>query len=427
MDAQQRRLDRLKPLIGRFLAETGAGFGIELWDGTVLPDGAAGGPRIAIADEGAFAALLKRPGLETVIGLHARGRLDLRGGDFFDLAPHLAGLRAGRALKTIGPFALARGALPFLRVPGGLDAAPGALAEGGTPDRNRRNIAFHYDVSNAFYALFLDPELVYSCAYFPDWDADIATAQIAKLDHICRKLRLRPGEDFLDVGCGWGALVCHAAERYGVRAHGITLSTEQLAHAAARVAERGLSDRVSLSLADWTTLDGRFDKIASVGMFEHVGIDNHPAYFRRIRSLLAPRGLYLHHAITRPGKLSERKFRRMRPEYKAIIRHIFPGAELDHIGLTARHLEACGFEVHDVEGLREHYARTTELWCRRLTARREEAVALVGEERTRLWIAYLAGVSLGFARGTINLFQTLASARAKGPSGLPPTRADLYR
>jgi cyclopropane-fatty-acyl-phospholipid synthase len=220
---------------------------------------------------------------------------------------------------------------------GGSHAFQGAQA--ARPEQGRDDkalVQFHYDLSNAFYALFLDPEMVYSCAYFPDWEVDLATAQRAKLEHVCRKLRLKPGETLLDIGCGWGGLVCHAAQHHGVRAHGVTLSEAQLELAKRRIAERGLSDRVTVELKDFRVLDGQFDKIASVGMYEHVGLDNRDAYFGQIRDLLRPRGVYLHHAITRPMKRTEKDFRRKRPEYAAIVDFIFPGSELDHVGGTSR-------------------------------------------------------------------------------------------
>ena len=205
----------------------------------------------------------------------------------------------------------------------------------------------------------------------------------------------------------------------------MTLSEAQYAFVRDRVADFGLQDRVTVELKHYRDLTGEYDRIASIGMFEHVGED-HPAYFRKMRSLLRPRGIMLHHAITRPAKRSDRAFRRKRPEYAAIVKYIFPGSVLDHIGNTVAALERHGFEVHDVEGWREHYARTTRLWCERLYANREAAEREVGPAKTRLWLLYLAGVSLGFERGTIGIFQTVATRKTRGASGLPLTRADLY-
>jgi len=230
----------------------------------------------------------------------------------------------------------------------------------------------------------------------------------------------------LDIGCGWGALICYAAEQYGVTATGVTLSEEQAVLARKRIKARGLDGKVSVELKDFRAMDGEFDKISSIGMFEHVGLDHHDDYYRAVHRLLRPRGIYLHHAITRRGKKNLRNFRRKRTEYKALVRYIFPGGEVDHIGWTQTNLEANGFEVHDVEGWREHYARTTRLWAENLMVARDQAIAEVGAQKYRLWLAYLCGVSLGFERGSINIFQTVATRRTKGASGLPPTREDLY-
>jgi cyclopropane-fatty-acyl-phospholipid synthase len=207
----------------------------------------------------------------------------------------------------------------------------------------------------------------------------------------------------------------------------VTLSEAQRDFALAKIKRLGLEDRVTVELKDFRALDGSFDKIASIGMFEHVGIDNHTAYFRKMRALLRPRGLLLNHAIARPAKKDDKTFRKQNPQYRAITTYIFPGGELDHIGMSLGNLERNGFEVHDVEAWREHYARTCRLWCERLYARREEAEKEVGAAKLRIWLLYLAGCSLAFERGAVNIFQTLASRKARGPSGLPPTRADLYR
>src|ERR1700748_3198828 len=306
----------------------------------------------------------------------------------------------------------------------------GNAAQDGSEATNKKNVHYHYDLSNRFYELFLDPEMVYSCAYFKDWDNDLATAQADKLDMICRKRRLKPGETFLDIGCGWGALVCHAATHYGVRAHGVTLAEEQLAYAREKVVRLGLEDKVTLELRDYSLLDGGYDKIASIGMFEHVGIANHATYFETINRLLKPGGLYLHHAIALRSKSFER-FRRSRGREAAaataIGRYIFPGGELDHVGMSVGNLEMHNFEVDDVEAWREQHMHTTRRWHDRLAANIERAERQVGREKTRLWIAYLAVVSIAFMQGTVGIFQTLASRRVRGPSGLPPTRADLYR
>ncbi|WP_271199763.1 SAM-dependent methyltransferase [Methylopila turkensis] len=432
MTAADRRLALARDIAAAVAPLLGPHLALKLWDGSTAP--ANVGPDqllVRFSDEGTLAALAKSPKLDTLVRLHALGRIDLENGDLFDLAERRPSVRGRDLLRAVGPLRLARGAAAFLKVPagdlklpgeGGPNAAPG---RSGDPDDNQKNIAHHYDVSNAFYRLFLDRRLIYSCAYFQDWNDDLDTAQEAKLDLVCRKLRLKPGETFLDVGCGWGALVCHAAERYGVTAHGVTLSREQLAGAQAMIEERGLQGRVTVALADWTTVAGSFDKIASVGMFEHVGLKNADAYYRGVRRLLKPGGLYLHHAITRRAKPGDD--RKLRPEAKAIMRHVFPGAELDHIGSTLSGLERAGFEVQDTEALRRHYARTTALWCRRLQANRAAAEAEVGEVRTRMWIAYLAGVSLAFARGSIGVCQTLASSRTKsGSVALPATRGDVY-
>lgn len=420
------RLEAMRRLLAHVRETLDLDFGFELWDGSTVPaDLAPDALRLALTHEGAPTRLLRRPGLATLIDLHAAGFIDLRGGTLFDLAERRPKVRT-RAIRGCLDKRLILKTLPRFLFGPSLPPYPSFTGAGGTGGSGQKDIAFHYDVSNDFYRLFLDPEMVYTCAYFRDWQTDLATAQRDKLDMICKKLRLKPGERLLDIGSGWGALICHAAEHYGVTALGVTLSQEQLELSRTRIAERGLADRVRVELQDYRALEGQFDKISSIGMFEHVGIDNHDAYFSTIHRLLVDRGLYLHHAITRPGKADLKRFRRKRREYAAVIRYIFPGAELDHIGWTATQLEAHGFEVHDVEGWREHYARTTELWARNLVAHRAEAEAIAGAAKTRLWILYLAGVSLGFRNGSINIFQTLASKRRRGPSGLPPTREDLY-
>jgi cyclopropane-fatty-acyl-phospholipid synthase len=431
--AEDRRLAALRRFAAHVAEVAPMDLSVRLWDGglVALAPAARSDLVLAIATPAALTRLVRRPRLTTVVELIAEGAVDLEGGTLLDLSARLGGGSTRGIAKRLSKLLAARTLLPFLFGPGsGGDghayggAQEARLAQGRD---DKALVQFHYDLSNDFYALFLDPEMVYSCAYFPDWEADIATAQKAKLEMICRKLRLKPGETMLDIGCGWGGLVCHAAQHHGVRAHGVTLSQAQHDFAVEKVKRLSLQDRVTIELRDFRELSGvEFDKIASIGMFEHVGLANRAGYFQQIRALLRPRGLYLHHAITRPMKKTERDFRRKRPEYSAIINYVFPGSELDHVGGTVDALEAGGFEVHDVEGWREHYGRTCRLWTERLFANRAAAEAEVGAARTQLWLLYLAGVCLGFERGTIGIFQTVATKRARGASGMPPTRGDLY-
>jgi cyclopropane-fatty-acyl-phospholipid synthase len=245
---------------------------------------------------------------------------------------------------------------------------------------------------------------------------------------ICRKLQLKPGERYLDIGCGWGALICHAAKHYGVKAHGITLSKEQLAFTQQRIVAQGLQDRVTAELVDYQNLQGTFDKISSVGMVEHVGIDNMHGYMTKVRSLLRDRGLFLNHGITRPAKMSEKKFRHMSAERRLLARYIFPGGELDHLGHMIQCMEASGFDVQDVEGWRDHYSMTCRHWVQRLEANRDEAIRLVGVEKFRMWTLYLTGCVFALGDGGARIYQTVATHQGKrGLSGMPCTREHLYR
>ncbi|MBR0653097.1 class I SAM-dependent methyltransferase [Roseomonas terrae] len=431
--AEDRRLASLQRFAAHVAEVAPIDLSLRLWDGALvaLAPAARSDLVVSIATPAALTRLVRRPRLTTVVELIAEGAVDLEGGTLLDLSARLGGGSTRGMAKKLNKVLAAKTLLPFAFGPGSGGAGH---AYGGSQQAklaagrdDKALVQFHYDLSNDFYALFLDQERVYSCAYFPDWEADIETAQKAKLEMICRKLRLKPSETMLDIGCGWGGLVCHAAQHHGVHAHGVTLSQAQHDYAVEKVKRLGLEDRVTIELRDFRELSGvEFDKIASIGMFEHVGLENRAGYFQQIRGLLRPRGIYLHHAITRPMKKTERDFRKKRPEYSAIVNYVFPGSELDHIGGTVDALEAGGFEVHDVEGWREHYGRTCRLWTERLYANRAAAEAEVGAAKTRLWLLYLAGVCLGFERGTIGIFQTVATKRARGASGMPPTRADLY-
>ncbi len=406
---------------------------LRLWDGSETPLGpeARNDLAVAIRSPAFLTRLLRRPTITTLVEGFAAGDVAIEGGTLLDLAARAEGGRRG-LLKRLDKGLLLRTLLPFLFGTGSAGqthgyAGPGDAARHGAGRDDAALVRFHYDLSNQFYGLFLDPEMVYSCAYWERPDTTLEQAQVAKLDLVCRKLRLHPGERMLDVGCGWGGLVCHAAQHYGVHATGVTLAQEQFDFATEKVKRLGLQDRVTILLKDFRELDAPpFDKIASIGMYEHVGLDNRDSYFRAIRDRLRPRGAYLHHAIARPMKRNERDFRRKRPEFAALTRYIFPGGELDHVGGTHDALERCGFEIHDCEGLREHYGRTCRAWTERLHANREAAIAEVGRAKTELWLLYLAGCALAFERGTVGIFQTLATRRARGASGLPPTRNDWY-
>lgn len=432
-DASARRLAAITRLLADAQRLLHLHIGFLLWDGSRVPAAwPADGLMIRMADEGVVASLVRRPKADTLIKLHVDGRLDVVNGTIFDVAGARPQTKVTRALRGVSKLAAFNVIRHFWSAdrgpPSGLDAVRGdEIDRDGKPTTNKANVAYHYDVSNDFYRLFLDERMVYTCAYFTEDHWDIDRAQTDKLDMICRKLRLRPGDRFLDIGCGWGALVCYAAEHYGVEAHGVTLAEEQLKEAQAKVERLGLTGKVTLHLKDYIQMEGHFDKIASIGMFEQVGIRNHLDYFRTVNRLLRPRGLYLHHTIARRAKKTDKAFNRMSAEYRALVRYIFPGGELDHLGMSIANLERTGFEVHDVEGWRENYQRTTYLWWKRLNERRAEAEALVGPEKTRMWLLYLAGCSLAFQRGGAYINQTLVSKRDRNPSGLPFTRADLYR
>ena len=402
----------------------------KLWDGSTVPASSSERPlTLTIADAGVVGRLIRKPKLATLVELWCDKRIDIENGNLFDIAAARPQGKGSKLLKKLSKSVIARNAWPFLvagdtqarKVAGSL-AAEGTDASGSTAEA----IQHHYDVSNDFYRLFLDRRMVYSCGYFRDWTNGIDQAQEDKLDMICRKLRLKEGERLLDIGSGWGSLVIHAAQTYGVNAHGVTLSREQFKLANERIAGAGLQDRITIELKPFQELKGQFDKISSVGMFEHVGFAHHKEYFRTVNRLLRPRGLYLHHAITRRARENDKEFHKRPPEYEALVKYIFPGGELDYIGWSAKMLEAHGFEVHDMENWREHYARTCRLWTERLGANMEAAIAEAGEPRARLWLLYLTGCAMAFERSGALIFQTLASKRDKGPSDLPPTRADLY-
>jgi cyclopropane-fatty-acyl-phospholipid synthase len=342
-----------------------------------------------------------------------------------DLASPARLARLSRALLAL-PSNDRPPAFPQVRAP-----ESGALH---TPERDAAAVRSHYDVGNDFYRLWLDKRMVYSCAYFTSPNASLDEAQEAKLEHICRKLRLAPGESFLDVGCGWGGLIMHAAERFGVNAVGITLSYEQAALARERIQERGLAQRCTVEVRDYRHLTAteQFDKIASVGMVEHVGRAKLPVYFDRLFSYLRPGGLLLNHGIVHAAsrgkpKLRDKVFNRVWGDNAFINEYVFPDGELPELAEVVRAAEAAGFETRDGESLREHYALTLRHWVRNLERERDAAIASAGEEIYRIWRLYMAASAFGFASGRLAIDQLLLGKRTEGGTvDIPLTRADIY-
>ncbi len=357
---------------------------------------------------------------------HVEGRVDVDGSmrDLMAIAAQM--LEDNPTRNTTGPAPL--------RWLGQLTPRPRSRARHHS-EADAQQVQFHYDVSDDFYALWLDPRRVYSCAYYRDEAMTLAQAQEAKLDHVCRKLMLREGERFLDIGAGWGALLLWAAEHYGVEAHGITLSKNQHAHVNQLIAERGLTGRVTMELRDYRDLPAAepFDKIASIGMFEHVGRAQLPAYFRKIHSLLRPGGLLMNHGITAGGTRNEQLGAGMGD---FIERYIFPGGELLHVSHVLREMSEAGLEPLDLENLRPHYARTLWAWSDALEANLAHAREITDERVVRAYRLYLAGSAMCFERTWTSLFQMLAS-RPSGDlndgtmrgaqSEFPFNRAYIYR
>jgi len=431
---EARQVQRATELFDFLRTRLNTPISVRLWDGTVIPLGDIVHPglEISLRSPGVIGTLLRRPKADTVLRLYAQGAIDFHGADLVSFIEQ-ARVKDSRSKAKGIPFALAAKVVAsFITATGESVSAKHSYQgdETGLKRKQEENadfIQFHYDVSNDFYRLFLDEQMVYSCAYFRTADDSLEQAQINKLDMICRKLQLKPGERMLDIGCGWGALICHAAKHYGVRAHGVTLSKEQLALTNQKITANGLQGLVTAELCDYANVEGQFDKISSVGMVEHIGIDNMEGYMRKVRSLLPDRGIFLNHGITRPGKMSDKKFRKLSTERRLLVRYIFPGGELDHLGHMVQCMESTGFDVHDVEGWRDHYSLTCRHWCRRLEQNRDEAIRLVGLERFRLWTLYLSGCVFALGDGGARIYQTVATKQvAKGKTGMPWTREHLY-
>jgi cyclopropane-fatty-acyl-phospholipid synthase len=392
----------------------------------VLPDGALLGapdPRVRFVTHDKTALVHLAQGAVGVLGQdYVEGRIDIEG-SMRDIMAAAAKLLPG------SPMDAARGGWLTELVRKVMSVWRHSV------ERDARQIEFHYDLSDDFYALWLDPRRVYSCAYYRESGMTLAQAQEAKLDHICRKLRLSAGERFLDVGAGWGGLLLWAAENYGVDATGITLSRNQHAHVGRLIQEKGLSGRVRVALLDYRKLDESqpYDKIASVGMFEHVGRAQLESYFAKLRRLLKPGGLIMNHGITAAG-VDNGELGNGMGEF--IEKYIFPGGELTHVSVVMQTLANGGLEDLDVENLRPHYARTLWAWSDALEARLPEAARILGSDQgdhsLRAYRLYLAGCAMAFEHGWIALHQILAQHPATGradeldhPAGLAyPWRRD---
>lgn len=427
----------LAPLVRRLLGGA-LPFALEAWDGSRVEADAPVGARAATADQrrpvtvvvrspDALRRLLYAPGELGLARAHVVGDIDIDG-DIFDLLAVRDVLGGATDHVRVGPSwrdapALARtlrelGALGRPLPPPVEEARPRGRLH--SRRRDSQSVRHHYDVGNEFYELVLGPAMTYSCAYWADGVTTLQAAQSAKHELICRKLALRPGTRLLDIGCGWGSFLLHAAEHHGVRGLGVTLSPEQADLARRRVADAGLSDRVEIRVQDYRDLDEPgFPAIASVGMFEHVGADEADAYAANVQRLLAPGGRLLNHAISRsnpdhePG-VDDRSF---------IGRYVFPDSALHEVGHVVSTLQRAGLEVRDVESLREHYARTLRAWVANLQASWDRAQELAGPARARTWRLYMAGSALAFEAGRISVHQVLAvRPQAGGVSDFPATR-----
>lgn len=394
-------------------------FQIKLWDGTAW--GCAEKPRftIVIKDPIALRAILLAPSELTLGESYVFEELDIEG----DIEAAIAVgdyLISGDRIPTTAPLLAKLLAFP---AENRRTENPGAQLAGSphSHKRDRQAIRYHYDLPAEFYALWLDQYRLYSCAYFEREGVDLDTAQRHKLDYICHKLRLSQGERLLDLGCGFGGLLIHAAKYYGVEAVGITLSVRQAEVARERIRKFGLNGRCRVELCDYRDLevDHQFDKVASVGMFEHVGEKNLREYFARVYQLVRPGGAFFNSGIS-----ASANYVRRGPSF--IDRYVFPDGDLVPIHTSLAAAEVCGFEVRDVESLREHYALTLREWVRRLEEHAEEAKKIAGRQAYRIWRLYMAASAHSFQVGRTNLYHVLLAKPLNGNAGMPLTRMDWY-
>jgi cyclopropane-fatty-acyl-phospholipid synthase len=376
---------------------------IELWNGQHY-DLSDEPPRVTLKVPGpASLRYLAVPSLYNLGRAYVEGAIDLSGRvvDIISVGNQLASASA--------------------KVPGRLSRALNLVAN-HTKEKDAEAIHYHYDVSNEFYSAFLDPNMVYSCAYFETGDEDLAAAQVRKIDHILNKIDLRAGHTLLDIGCGWGALAIRAAQR-GARVVGVTLSENQAGLARERVERAGLKGQVEIRLQDYRDVGGEFDRITSVGMFEHVGVDNLPEYFGRINKLLAPNGVVMNHGITTTD-IDNRSTPYGNGEF--IDKYVFPHGELAHLSTVIKTMQQGGLEVRDVENLRRHYARTCAAWSDNYENNADKIKALTDDKHFRIWRVYLAGCAYAFSHDWISLYQIVCGKAGQDPAQLPWSRRYMY-
>ena len=445
-----RPAPRGDPAIARTLAVLDLTFGpparrnydIKLWDGTVQRGTATPGADFSLffTRRGALRRMLLPPSELTIVEAIISGDVEIEGNmeKCMGLADDI-----GKNVQSSGAFARLLPAVVALPTD---DEAPPLdetrysrglrLLKPRARKSTESEIRFHYDVGNDFYALWLDKRMLYTCAYYKKETDDLDTAQLNKVDHICRKLRLKPGERYLDIGCGWGGLVMHAVEKYGVIGTGITLSAAQAEWAQRKIAEKGIGDRCKVEVMDFRDLPpaARFDKISSVGVTEHIPEDQQPAYFRRAFEALEPAGLMMNHCevstrtARRTHTVGEKFSRWLWKRDQFIDKYVFPDAKLVPLASVIRAAEKVGFETRDVESLREHYALTLRAWIKGLELRKAEAIRLVGDRTYRVWKLYMSAAAFGFDTAGLNLAQTLlAKPGPGGDSKMPLTREYMYQ
>lgn len=425
-DAKQLTLHVLDELIPHSLT---GNVGIRLWDGTLWPDERPRRTMVTLNHPGSMRAMFLGANEVALGEAYLNNDFDIDGiaEDVFPLADAISLLETSTWKKVHAMWEL-------MHLPSHSNGHDHSNGQGHhrahlrgrphSPERDKAAVAFHYNVSNDFFALWLDKRMIYSCAYFKDDSTTLDQAQERKLEHLCRKLALQPGETLLDIGCGWGGMIMYAAKHYGVQATGITLSEEQLEYARKRICEEGLEDQCSVELCDYREIkrDEQYDKLVSVGMVEHVGKSMLPTYFKQAYSLLRPGGKFLNHGI---GCIDDGS---TSPTSTFVDKHVFPDGELVPIHEMLRAAETNHFEVRDVENLREHYARTLRKWVQRLEGNYNKALQMVDEKTYRVWRIYMAGSAYGFRSGSLDLYQSLlCKTLPDGDSKMPLTRDAWYQ